>query len=181
MHLFKSYLPKDGYTPLVKPGKDGINLLEVGVLHLSPGRVYRGSSQEAEVCLIFLAGLANVTAGEAQFPSIGSRANVFAGRATAVHVPPGYKFKVEAVGALEIAIARTPSDLPGEPRSPIDPDPNVCSLHGRCFRGTDACQTTMPALREVAPGRRAACHFPIIAGGARMIPEARPVVIAASS
>lgn len=116
MHLLKQYTPKDGYTALVKPGKDGMDFLEMGILRLPAGGTYRGSSQASEVCLILLGGLANITAGEASFTSLGGRANVFAGRATALHIPPGLKFKVEAVGALEAAVARTPSDLPGEPR-----------------------------------------------------------------
>jgi oligopeptide/dipeptide ABC transporter ATP-binding protein len=52
--------------------------------------------------------------------------------------------------------------LPGEPRSPIDPAPNICPLYGRCARATDECVTAMPALREIASGRFAACHYPIV-------------------
>jgi oligopeptide/dipeptide ABC transporter ATP-binding protein len=48
--------------------------------------------------------------------------------------------------------------LSGEPRSPIDPDPNVCRFYGRCPRGTEACKTTMPALRHFGE-RMVACHF----------------------
>lgn len=48
--------------------------------------------------------------------------------------------------------------LIGEPRSPIDPDPNVCRFYGRCPRGTDACRTTMPELRSFG-ARQVACHF----------------------
>lgn len=48
--------------------------------------------------------------------------------------------------------------LVGEPRSPIDPDPNVCRFYGRCPRGTDACRTTMPELRSFG-ARQVACHF----------------------
>jgi oligopeptide/dipeptide ABC transporter ATP-binding protein len=48
--------------------------------------------------------------------------------------------------------------LTGEPRSPIDPDPAVCRFYGRCPRGTDACKTTMPALRSFG-ARQVACHF----------------------
>jgi oligopeptide/dipeptide ABC transporter ATP-binding protein len=51
--------------------------------------------------------------------------------------------------------------LPGEPRSPIDPDPHICPLYGRCGRATEKCVTAMPALREIACGRFAACHYPI--------------------
>ncbi len=115
MNLFKQYTPKDGYTALAKPGKDGIEYLEEGVLRLPPGKTYRSGSEGSEVCIVLLGGLANVTAGDKAFISIGSRANVFAGRATAVHIPPGHKFKVEAVGALEAVVARASSDLAGEP------------------------------------------------------------------
>jgi oligopeptide/dipeptide ABC transporter ATP-binding protein len=49
--------------------------------------------------------------------------------------------------------------LSGEPRSPIDPDPNVCRFYGRCPSGTDRCKTTMPALRAIGDGDRlVACH-----------------------
>lgn len=130
MNLFKQYTPKDGYTVLVKPGKDGIELIELGILRLQAGGVYRGKSDTTEVCLVFLGGLANVTVGETGFSSIGSRANVFAGRATAVHIPPGLKFKVEAVGALEVAIARAPSDLPGDPRL-IGPEKVKVNVRGK--------------------------------------------------
>src|SRR5574341_184039 len=130
MHLMKQYTPRDGYTALVKPGKDGIEFLELGILRLPAGGTYRGACQESEVCLVLLGGLANVTAGEAGFASIGGRANVFGGRATAVHIPPGFKFRVEAVGALEVAIARAPSDLSGEPRL-IGPEKVKVSARGK--------------------------------------------------
>ncbi|MEO0490304.1 MAG: ABC transporter ATP-binding protein [Cyanobacteria bacterium J06659_2] len=52
-----------------------------------------------------------------------------------------------------------PIPLTGEPRSPINPDPNVCRLYGRCPKGDDRCQQTMPMLEEVAPNHWAACHF----------------------
>eukprot|EP01037_Dinobryon_pediforme_P012521 gene12521-12609_t len=47
--------------------------------------------------------------------------------------------------------------LVGDPRSPIDPDPNACRFHGRCPIGTERCGTEMPALRSFAD-RHVACH-----------------------
>jgi len=52
-----------------------------------------------------------------------------------------------------------PIPLTGEPRSPINPDPNVCRLYGRCPKGEDQCRQAMPPLEEVTPGHWAACHF----------------------
>ncbi|PZW44950.1 oligopeptide/dipeptide ABC transporter ATP-binding protein [Humitalea rosea] len=49
--------------------------------------------------------------------------------------------------------------LVGDPKSPIDPDPNACRFHGRCPIGTDRCGVEMPELRRFAGGRQAACHY----------------------
>ncbi len=49
--------------------------------------------------------------------------------------------------------------LSGEPRSPIDPDPNVCRFYGRCPKGEQRCASTMPLLRDAGPAREVACHF----------------------
>ena len=51
--------------------------------------------------------------------------------------------------------------LPGEPRSPIDPDPAICPLYGRCDRATERCKSAMPILREITPDRLVACHHQI--------------------
>jgi oligopeptide/dipeptide ABC transporter ATP-binding protein len=48
--------------------------------------------------------------------------------------------------------------LAGEPRSPIDPDPNVCRFYGRCPLSAHACKTAMPRLRSFG-ARQVACHF----------------------
>lgn len=49
--------------------------------------------------------------------------------------------------------------LAGDPKSPIDPDPNACRFHGRCPVGTDRCGVEMPPLRRFPGGREAACHY----------------------
>jgi oligopeptide/dipeptide ABC transporter ATP-binding protein len=95
---------------------------------------------------------------------------------------PYTKALLSAVPSIGVGAARERRiELPGDPRSPIDPDPKICPLYGRCFQSTDDCRTTMPALREIAPGRRAACHFPILDAPPRAIAEARPVVTASNN
>jgi oligopeptide/dipeptide ABC transporter ATP-binding protein len=106
----------------------------------------------------------------------GPAAEIFAAPAH-----PYTKALLSAVPSIGVGATRERRiELPGDPRSPIDPDLNICPLYGRCFQATDDCTATMPALREIAPGRRAACHFPIVEETARTIPETRPVVIAAN-
>jgi oligopeptide/dipeptide ABC transporter ATP-binding protein len=48
--------------------------------------------------------------------------------------------------------------LTGEPRSPIDPDPQICRLYGRCINATDLCKSLMPPMRQVAARHSAICH-----------------------
>ena len=46
----------------------------------------------------------------------------------------------------------------GEIPSPLDP-PDGCHFHPRCPHATARCREEAPALREIAPGRHAACHL----------------------
>jgi peptide/nickel transport system ATP-binding protein len=48
--------------------------------------------------------------------------------------------------------------LPGDVPNPADP-PSGCTFHPRCRYAQDVCRVERPPLREIAPGRFAACHF----------------------
>jgi len=48
--------------------------------------------------------------------------------------------------------------LAGEVPSPANP-PTGCYFHPRCPYAQEICTTEEPPLRDVGPGRRAACHF----------------------
>jgi peptide/nickel transport system ATP-binding protein len=53
-----------------------------------------------------------------------------------------------------------PAPLQGEPPNPANP-PSGCRFRTRCPRAEDRCAAEEPAMREVAPGRSVACHFPL--------------------
>jgi peptide/nickel transport system ATP-binding protein len=55
----------------------------------------------------------------------------------------------------------------GEPPSPLAP-PSGCRFRTRCPRADVRCSVEEPPLRELAPGRFAACHYPLI--GAQLSP-----------
>ena len=48
--------------------------------------------------------------------------------------------------------------ISGEVPDPANP-PNGCAFHPRCPYTQDRCRIEAPALREISPGRFAACHF----------------------
>lgn len=149
MNLLRQYTPKDGYTPLVRRGKDDIQYLELGVLRVPAGKRYRAASEGDEVVLVLLSGLCHVRVGDLGFDTLGGRKDVFSGRATAVYIPPGSSFRVQAVSDIEAAIGRAPSDLPGEPRL-IGPEKVKVQVRGKeTFRREvhDIIDRSFPARR----------------------------------
>ncbi|MXP62832.1 ABC transporter ATP-binding protein [Roseomonas sp. M0104] len=48
--------------------------------------------------------------------------------------------------------------IKGEIPSPLNP-PSGCHFHPRCPHAFDRCKIERPALREIAPGHRSACHL----------------------
>ncbi|HEX7927980.1 MAG TPA: oligopeptide/dipeptide ABC transporter ATP-binding protein [bacterium] len=50
------------------------------------------------------------------------------------------------------------ANIRGEIPSPLSP-PQGCHFHPRCPHVSDRCRSEVPLLKEIAPGRRAACHL----------------------
>ncbi len=48
--------------------------------------------------------------------------------------------------------------IQGELPSPLNPPPG-CHFHPRCPHAMARCRTEIPAIREIAPGHRSACHL----------------------
>ncbi|HVM79081.1 MAG TPA: oligopeptide/dipeptide ABC transporter ATP-binding protein, partial [Stellaceae bacterium] len=53
---------------------------------------------------------------------------------------------------------RSFTPVKGEIPSSLDP-PSGCHFHPRCPHAMERCRREVPALREIAPGRRSACHL----------------------
>ncbi|HVR62452.1 MAG TPA: ABC transporter ATP-binding protein [Polyangia bacterium] len=84
------------------------------------------------------------------------------GPVDAVFRRPAHPYTKGLLSAIPSADGRDESSrvrLDGEPRSPIDPDPRVCCLDGRCPSATDRCRQERPVLRTIGTDQRAACHF----------------------
>ena len=64
--------------------------------------------------------------------------------------------------------SRQSESIPGIAPSP-SAWPTGCRFHPRCPRAMDICAVEAPALREVQPGRLAACHLHNEAGGSKNV------------
>jgi oligopeptide/dipeptide ABC transporter ATP-binding protein len=87
------------------------------------------------------------------------------GPAEALYRAPMHPYTVallSSIPKLDPGAARDtkPVRLRGEPPSPISP-PSGCRFRTRCPFAQDRCATEAPLLRELAPGHRVACHFPM--------------------
>ena len=65
---------------------------------------------------------------------------------------------ISAVPVVDPQSKRARIMLPGDVPSPINP-PAGCPFHPRCAMAEARCKTDVPALRELSPGRWAACHL----------------------
>jgi peptide/nickel transport system ATP-binding protein len=69
---------------------------------------------------------------------------------------------LEAIPVPDPTVRPATNLVAGEPPSPLDP-PSGCRFRTRCPRADARCAAEVPALREVTPGRFAACHHPLTA------------------
>lgn len=137
----------DGCVLSVTPESAGWKYVGFAVHRLAAGETLDKPPTGLEACLVILGGKATITVESQVFRNIGDRENVFAGPPTAVYVPAGCRYTIQAVSPLEIAICTAPGGGDHCPRliSPGDLKQEV--------RGTG---TNTRYVQDILPDREAA-------------------------
>lgn len=113
--LYRKILKK-GFTRIISTGRKDTKHIDFGILRLSGNQNFENKSNTYETVLIILGGRCNIEVGEKAFKNVGRRKNVFEGKAYAVYVPPGLKFKIHAVtDEIEAAICAVRSKVKSAP------------------------------------------------------------------
>ncbi|GCE01180.1 ABC transporter ATP-binding protein [Embleya hyalina] len=96
------------------------------------------------------------------------------GDTAAIYDTPAHPYTralLDAVPAPDPAAAPSGPALGGEIPSPMNP-PSGCRFRTRCPIARAECAAHVPTLREIAPGHRVACHFPLVGEAAVFAGEA---------
>ena len=116
--VFRASESHDGYRSVIDGQTcDTLSFCRFGLIDLAAGRRYQGHTQDAEVVLVILGGRARIRAGGKEWASVGERADVFQGRATAAYVPAGSEYEVAeaAGGTLRVAVCGVKAEAAHEP------------------------------------------------------------------
>jgi 5-deoxy-glucuronate isomerase len=100
----------DGPVAIVTPESAGWSYVGFEVYELRRGEAIKQSTGAREVCVVMLAGQADIAAGAQSWRGVGSRPNVFEGTPDAVYAPPGQPLEITGSSeACEVALCWAPA------------------------------------------------------------------------
>jgi 5-deoxy-glucuronate isomerase len=105
---------RDGRVLHVTPENAGWTYVGFDLHHLSAGNRISGGATDREFCLVPVTGTVTIQAGPLSAEHLGGRATPFEGRPSAVYVPAGTDWQVEAADDAVLAVCSAPGK-PGLP------------------------------------------------------------------
>ncbi len=112
---------KTGENVIYQAGSRELDLLSFSLLRLEAGEDYQTQTGPAEMGLIILSGLVTLVIDGQEYPDLGGRTSVFAGKAAGAYLPPNNSLNLVAGSTAEVAICTAPSESAG-PAQVITPD-----------------------------------------------------------
>ena len=121
--LTKSCMPESGYRQVVPVACKPLKALGFGMANLAAGQAWAFDTELCEWTIVVLGGSVRVWAGKDELTPgpLGSRPNVFGGKAAAVYLPPGTRGRAQAVTPARLAVCQARSRTGAEP-TVITPD-----------------------------------------------------------
>jgi 5-deoxy-glucuronate isomerase len=113
---------KSGRVSHVTPASAGWTYVGFDLHRLAAGETIAADTGEREVCLVFVTGKGNASAGGTELGSLGGRATPFEGKPAAIYVPQGSHWSITAESDLDLAVCSAPGLGGGLPVRVIDPD-----------------------------------------------------------
>lgn len=128
---FYKYQEKHGYSEVVDESS-GLDFIRFGLIRLNNGESLSLKSEKYEIALVILSGKCNADCNGTKFNGIGSRKDVFSGKASTVYVPVESSYTVTAVGEglLEIGVCKVKAEKKYEPFV-VKPDEVVTAHRGK--------------------------------------------------
>jgi 5-deoxy-glucuronate isomerase len=99
----------DGCVVRVIPETAGWKYVAFEVYRLVAGMRLDRSDPGRETCVVVLSGRVHASARDREWRDVGERDSVFDGPPTALYVPPGADWSVEAVGDADVAVCTAPA------------------------------------------------------------------------
>jgi 5-deoxy-glucuronate isomerase len=109
LHVRSTEPDEDGCVVRVTPESAGWTYVGFEVYRLTEGMRLARTFAGRETCVVLLSGRAYLTAGGREWRDAGDRATVFDGPPTALYVPPGTEWSVDAAEDVELAVCTAPA------------------------------------------------------------------------
>ena len=94
----------------VTAAQAGWSLLNIAVHRLAPGECWEHETGETEAAVVLLGGVCSVRSSRGEWPSVGRRADVFAGMPYALYLPRRTAITLTALTRVELAHGWAPTD-----------------------------------------------------------------------
>ena len=143
---------KKGIVEICKPGDKGLEYVSLAVFRTDGKNSLAEKTGENEVTLVVLSGRVDVKVGDIEMKGVGSRADVFSGKASAVFIPRKSSFEIKGTGLpAEVAVARVLASGDGDVRLilPEDVKTRKVGVHNWMREVHDIVDMRTPASRVV--------------------------------
>jgi 5-deoxy-glucuronate isomerase len=135
--FLKKHEPSEGFRSIIDD-PEICEYIRFGVIDLSAGSGYQGTTGEDEACLVLLGGRCTVSAANGHWAGIGGRRNVFDGRPYSLYLPRETDFDITADSDCSLAACMAHA---GESREAklIPPESVKCRSVGEWNWRRDVC------------------------------------------